>query len=120
MQEPDPAQRRPHRAGKAGAYCTLGIVCVLLLNTVVYAGASLGNFRWRLEHGRLLLQVAQNIGLSPEAFFVAPNSEPLRFTINGDWSGMSSWWIALPLWVPFVFAAGWWIRSRRVPSQDRS
>ena len=67
------------------------------LNQGFYTGASIGHLVWRFEHGRLTLRYGEHLG--DVSFYVAINSEPLRFALEGRWYGSGSWTVSLPIWL---------------------
>lgn len=60
---------------------------------------------WRLEHGRLTIKChpPQN----PESFYVAINSEGLRWAWDGTFTGVGDWMLCVPLWAFLAVALGW-------------
>ncbi|MFT5042445.1 MAG: hypothetical protein ACI8TX_003432 [Hyphomicrobiaceae bacterium] len=98
------------RWSKLAVLGAIAIVALYLLNTAVYTGSDIGHFRWRLEHGRLLLHLADTNGR--ENFYVAANSEPLQFAIEGVWRSASNWSVTLPLWIPLLLITLWQLMMR--------
>lgn len=98
------ARRRSPLLRWAGLILTLLILAVYAANLPFYSGSSLGpNWRWRMEHGRFL--VARSSVESRESFYIAPNSEGLRF--RPDWRFTAGdWRVNIPLWIPFLLVAG--------------
>ncbi|GJM22148.1 MAG: hypothetical protein DHS20C15_20630 [Planctomycetota bacterium] len=101
--------------GKLGVLSAIVVVALYLFNMAFYAGSDIGHFRWRLEHGRLMLELAETIG--PEEFYVAANTEPLSFAVEGAWHDASHWSVTLPLWIPLVLIALWRLVARARRSQ---
>jgi len=90
------------------------VACLLLilLNIPFYSGASIGShFHWRLEHGRMTLRATS--ASHHENFYVAINSETLRWFPEGRLSRWNDWEVAIPLWIPSVLCGAWWIASHR-------
>jgi len=81
------------------ASCALGLLYPL--NMAFYTGSTIGNWIWRLEHGRL--QIRHALGAGEESFYVAINSEPLQFGLEGNWFSLSNWSMCIPIWVPLLF-----------------
>ena len=92
-----------------------------LLNRPFYAGsriASIGS--WRLEHGRLTLNWGRP---STESFYIAINSEPVRWAAEFTPYSPGDWRIVVPLWLPMAASlalAGvcwrWQRRASRPPA----
>jgi hypothetical protein len=115
--------KRRRLARWGGLFATVVLALVYLANLPLYAGSSLGPFiSWRMEHGRLALErhAAQN----PEAFYVAINSEGMRFAPECRVFSWRDWRVNVPLWLPLLLAVAvtsraWtrWIRRPRDPSR---
>ncbi len=96
-----------------------GIAAVLallwLLNLPFYSGSKLGaGMSWRMEHGRLTVRRSTSAP-STSSFYIANNSEGMRWSPQfraGDWG---HWSVTLPLWIGFVMCVGGcvWIETRR-------
>ncbi|MCX5691636.1 MAG: hypothetical protein NTV94_17900 [Planctomycetota bacterium] len=72
----------------------LNILCLPL-----YSGASISpRFHWRLEHGRLTLRATPPF--NTETFYIALNSEGLRFIPEAQFNTPSDWSLTVPLWIP--------------------
>lgn len=88
------------------------MVALYVLSLPYYAGSTIGSrFAWRLEHGRLTL------GPCPphtEAFYIALNSEGLRFAPAYRFDDWNAWQATLPLWMPLLAAAVWSLWAWRV------
>ncbi|MHC4939714.1 MAG: hypothetical protein ACYTHK_12145 [Planctomycetota bacterium] len=85
--------------------CTLALLLLYPLNLLVYAGQSIPpDYRWRFEHGRLTIRHGDNVGT--ESFYLAPNSEPLRFAPRWRSCDPANWEVAIPLWMPLLLFAG--------------
>ena len=89
----------------------LATVSVLLLllwaaNLPFYSGSSVGSpLAWRMEHGRIKVACSP-WGLN-ESFYIAANSEGLRFAPKWRVYSYNDWMVNIPLWMPVsVCAAG--------------
>ena len=97
--------------------CIVSLPLLLLLYALCvpfYSGSSIGgHLSWRLEHGRMTVRARG--AASREAFYVAPNSEGLRFKPEVEFGSLVDWRLTMPLWVPVLGAGvGAWIcRPRR-------
>jgi len=75
------------------------LAVLYFLNVPFYSGSSLGShFAWRMEHGRMGVRVAP-FSLH-EQFYIAPNSEGLKFLPESHWWAWNDWNFHLPLWMP--------------------
>jgi hypothetical protein len=97
------------------------LICLLTLITLnlpFYAGSTLGpTLSWRLEGARL--NIVRRPSQNPEHFYVAINSEPLRWNFAAHYYSTSDWFIRIPLWMPLVAVAtcvifSWWPAPRRL------
>ncbi|MHC4956593.1 MAG: hypothetical protein ACYTGZ_22365, partial [Planctomycetota bacterium] len=82
------------------------LLLLYIANLPFYSGAHVGDdYSWRMEHGRL--SINRNAQRSPrsdsprsarESFYIALNSEGLRW--SWEWRSYSEahWKIAIPLW----------------------
>lgn len=98
------------RTGFAGAIL-IGLLWIM--NLPFYSGAGGPHLRWRMEHGRFRIE-HRSEPIHPETFYIALNSEGLRFGPEADFDG-DDWMINLPLWIPFLACVGlalWGRRSR--------
>jgi hypothetical protein len=97
--------------------CAAAIALLWLLNIPFYSGASVGEHTsWRLEHGRVTVRRTE-FARRPRHFYVAPNSEGLRWSAEFRSFSSGAWSVALPLWwliLPCVVGAGWIERRRAV------
>lgn len=103
----------------------VGLVLLLLIGLCLpfYAGSTIhaspgagdaqssGAWRasWRLEHGRLNIRCLPDPVISVqmyEPFWVAPNSEGLRWAPSGDLNGLRDWSLTIPLWMPLAVLVG--------------
>ena len=115
--------RRTTTRGRTRWFAAIATALVLLVhaaNVPFYAGSSLGReHSWRMEHGRLT--VKRSASTSPQAFWVAPNAEGLRWA--GEWRrfGPGEWTVTLPLWAPLGLGLLWCAASwrRRPPRAGR-
>jgi hypothetical protein len=77
------------------------LLLLYYLSVPFYSGSSLGpHGSWRFEHGRIKLQYSPST--FHESFYIANNSEGLRFAPQLRASALNDWFINLPLWVPFA------------------
>ncbi|MEK6702911.1 MAG: hypothetical protein AABZ53_11650 [Planctomycetota bacterium] len=100
MMRGDSKKRRACGRGVVWACATMGLVCLALHVVCLpyYAGSSVGGFlRWRLEHGRLTVKQSQVE--SHEAFYVANNTEGLRWAPAGRFFDWKEWSVTVPLWM---------------------
>lgn len=111
----DAPRSSPARDGLVRHLLAIGaLACILLtlLNVPFYSGASIGShFHWRMEHGRITLR-ASSVSFH-ENFYVAINSEPLRWFPEGRYSRWNDWDVAVPLWIPSVLCGAWWFAGFR-------
>jgi len=108
-------KRWVRRLALSGAI-VLGLLWVL--NLPYYSGAGGPQWRWRMEHGRLKIE-HRSEPISPETFYIAPNSEGLRFNPEFDFHG-GDWSVVVPLWIPFVACLVVAVRGRRAgPEKPR-
>jgi hypothetical protein len=99
-----PARRRVSRW--AAALVTAAVLLVYAANVPFYSGSALGSeFSWRMEHGRLTLK--RSPVTADESFYVANNTEGLRFGFDSDYWRAGDWRVTIPLWAPLLLAVGW-------------
>lgn len=85
---------RPLLLTLAASLILLNILCLPL-----YSGASISpRFHWRLEHGRLTLRATPPF--NTETFYIALNSEGLRFAPEAQFNTLGDWTLTIPLWIP--------------------
>ena len=92
-------------ARTVGLLGVAGVSAVYFLNMPFYSGSSLwSTASWRMEHGRLSV----HWGTVPhhEGFYIAANSEGLRFAPDGRVYTWTRGFVRIPLWVPWIAAAG--------------
>lgn len=101
------ARLRCTALNRAGASVLLALLSlVYAANVPFYCGSTIGtSYAWRIEHGRLTIRHAPNVGR--ESFYVAVNSEGLTFTWDAHWYSRSDWFVRVPLWAPWLLAALW-------------
>ncbi len=107
---------RTRRVGLAWTLTILTAVVVLLYaaNLPLYSGSRIGAVgSWRMEHGRMTL--SRLPFPSSESFYVAINTEGLRFRPSCRLAAWDDWAFTLPLWVPFLVLALFTIREWRRP-----
>lgn len=93
-----------HRVKLASLITAALVLALWLLNRPFYAGsriASIGS--WRLEHGRLTVNWGRP---STESFYIAINSEPVRWAAEFTSYTPGEWQIVMPLWIPELMALG--------------
>lgn len=82
------------------------LLALLALNVPFYAGGTpVEGFSWRLEHGCLSLWRSDT--KRPKSFWVAGNTEGLRWTPRVRLHGTDNWRVILPLWMPLAAALAW-------------
>ncbi len=111
--------RRSRSFTRPAAFALLAVIAILQLASIpFYAGSSLGSFAsWRLEHGRITL--TRNDTLNAEPFYIAINSEGLRWSFEGRRYSANHWFVTIPLWFPILLTAAWaWSNRRRRCSRD--
>lgn len=99
------ANRRYRRY--AWVFVAAGAICVVLqiASIPLYAGSALGaGLSWRFEHGRLTITKSRMP--SREGFFIAFNSEGLRFLPAMVVRALGDWSITIPIWMPLAACAG--------------
>lgn len=80
------------------------VLAFWLLNRPFYAGSRIGSIgSWRLEHGRLTLRWGRP---STESFYIAINSEPVRWAAEFTRFSPGEWQIVLPLWIAEAMTLG--------------
>ena len=113
-----PSRRPPHRLLARGCFALAATALLLYpVNLAVYSGWGGGGLTWRLEHGRLRITCSERE--VRQTFYVAPNSEALRFAPEGRWHGIGDWEVQVPLWSAALTAltAGA-LLARRRPTAD--
>ena len=86
------------------------VALLYIANLPFYAGSSVGRrLSWRMEHGRLRVDF-RPAGWATENFFIAINSEGLKF--KPEWRVYSAghWLVIVPLWLPLgvcVLGSAW-------------
>jgi hypothetical protein len=111
-------RQRSRRLARWSAVAVLTLLAVIYVaNVRFYSGASVGElFSWRMEHGRLTLK--RSPVTAHRTFYVAGNTEGLRFAFEGNWRSTGDWRVSIPLWAPLLLAGGWvawvWRPSRKV------
>lgn len=93
----------------------LTLVLLYAANVPFYSGSTLGgSLSWRMEHGRLTID--RRPQRNRETFYIAPNSEGLRWSPAWRWHGGWSWMVRIPLWMPLGLSILWsvlaWSRPR--------
>ena len=93
------------------------LLCVLyFLNMPFYSGSTLTTWcAWRMEHGRMKVEVRAS-GVANENFYIAINSEGLRFKPELRVSRWDDWMVNVPLWMPVLASTGgsaWLFRASR-------
>lgn len=87
------------------AVAAMFIAAVYLANLPFYAGSTMGpRLGWRMEHGRLTVD-CKPAPRNPEHFYIAPNSEGLRFAPDWHVYGPRDWFFRVPLWLPLAINA---------------
>jgi hypothetical protein len=103
------------------------VLVLWIANLPFYAGAPVGDhYKWRMEHGRVRVTRWADPPQRKQTFYVAANSEGLRWSWEWRRYGEGSWSLTVPLWAPFLLFAGiaaaTWrqARRRRVATSDSS
>lgn len=113
---PSPVARTAPRRIKFAALAAAALVLVVwLLNRPFYAGSRIGTLgSWRLEHGRLTLDWGRP---STESFYIAINSETVRWAAEFTHDSPGAWRVVAPLWIAgamaLALAAVCWRLERR-------
>ena len=89
-----------------------------IANLPFYGGAAGPHWKFRMEHGRLRVVHRSEAG-NPKSFYVAPNSEGLKFLPEWDPDGADKM-INVPLWLPLLACAGLATWGRRRTRGDRA
>jgi uncharacterized protein len=116
---PPPAPGGSHgRSWRVAMACTALVAMVYLANLPFYAGSRLGgDLHWRMEHGRLTL-LSHPRHAAPD-FWLAGNTEGLRWV--PEWRRLTAdhWWVTIPLWIPLGLCLLWTAASwrRRPPAR---
>jgi hypothetical protein len=95
---------------------TILLLTLFLANLPFYSGSTLGpTLSWRMEHARLTIQ--RRPSQNPESFYIAPNSEGLRWGWDFHYNAPKDWFIRVPLWTPILLSLAWtiyaWFPRRR-------
>lgn len=98
---PSSMRRRSLRiAAWLAALATQSIAILYIANIPFYAGSTIGSrLSWRMEHGRFRLE-CKPPPRNPESFYIANNSEGLRFAPDWHIYSAGDWFFKVPLWVP--------------------
>lgn len=92
------------------------LMLLYVANVPFYSGSSVGSrLNWRMEHGRLRVQCRQvNY---PESFYIAINSEGLKFVPEWRVQAWGNWDVNVPLWIPLgvciLGSAGLFVVTRK-------
>jgi hypothetical protein len=98
--------------------CAATLVALLYIASVpFYAGSSIGSrLNWRMEHGRLRIDF-RPAGWITQYFFIAINSEGLKFAPEWRFYSAGHWLVVVPLWIPLgpcvLGSAGLFVATRR-------
>lgn len=98
-----PTKRRTFKHLKLASLAVSLLIAVLwLLNLPFYSGSRISSLgSWRLEHGRFTLNWGRP---STESFYIAINSEPVRWKAEFTHYSPGEWQIVVPLWVAGALA----------------
>jgi hypothetical protein len=111
------ASRARARGLSTGLSATL--LLLLALNVPFYAGSTpVQGFSWRMESGRVELWRSDT--KSPKSFWVAGNTEGLKWAPRVRIHGADDWRVILPLWIPLACALAWCAWAWRAPHASRS
>ncbi len=107
-------------------FAYLGVVACLLTvllwaaNVPFYSGWGRAHFGWRMEHGRIKVEWSDEPRLGRESFYIAGNSEGLRWWPKWRLYSWTDGYVNVPLWMILIGEIGmtsWlFVRSRRDPS----
>ncbi|MFO0835893.1 MAG: hypothetical protein U0638_13050 [Phycisphaerales bacterium] len=108
-------RRTSNRLRLASLLAAMMVAVLWLLNLPFYSGSRIGSLgSWRLEHGRFTLNWGRP---STESFYIAINSEPVRWKAEFTHYSPGEWQIVVPLWVVGALALGaagtFWRLERR-------
>lgn len=93
-----------------GACISLGLVILYVLSVPFYSGSALPlKCAWRLEHG--CLKFERKSAGTTESFYIAINSEGLRFLPECRVFNSPDWMVNIPLWIPLLAIGGWTTRA---------
>lgn len=82
------------------------LIMLYVANLPFYSGASLTpHFSWRMEHGRLRLECSSVA--HTESFYVALNSEGLRWAPQVSLHSLGNWMVNIPIWIALLPAIAW-------------
>jgi hypothetical protein len=94
------------RARRVATGLTVALLLLLAANVPFYAGSTpVDGFSWRMESGRLELWRSDT--KSAKSFWVAGNTEGLKWAPRVRIHGTDNWRLLLPLWIPLVGALVW-------------
>jgi len=105
---------RPRRHSRLSRYPALASAAAILLlyiaNLPFYSGSTIGrSYAWRMEHGRLT--IARSRTRNPESFYIAANSEGLRWSPALRYSALADWSVTIPLYIPLALTVAWSLRA---------
>jgi hypothetical protein len=102
------------RARRASTGLSVALLLLLAANVPFYAGSTpMEGFSWRMESGRLELWRSDT--KAPKSFWVAGNTEGLKWVPRVRIHGADDWRLVLPLWIPLLGALAWCAWSWRPP-----
>lgn len=108
-----------HRARWISTGLSAGLLLLLAANLPFYAGSTpVQGFSWRMESGRLELWRSDNKAV--QGFWLAGNSEGLKWAPRVRIHGPDAWRVHLPLWIPLVGALAWCAWTWRMRSGGRA
>lgn len=115
MKPSAPPRRTFRRLRLASLALVLFVAVLWFLNLPFYSGSRISSLgSWRLEHGRFTLNWGRP---STESFYIAINSEPVRWKAEFTHYSPGEWQIVVPLWVvgalALVAAGTFWRLERR-------
>lgn len=94
------------------------LLLLLAANLPFDAGATpVGGFSRRMEPGRL--ELVRSDTHSPQSFWLAGNTEGLKWAPRTRLGGRNQWRVHLPLWIPLAGSLAWCAWSWRAPRGGR-
>ncbi len=93
------------------------LVLLWAANVPFYSVSTIGDHNgWRIEHGRLGMRLVPFV--HHEGFYIAGNTEGLKFAPDWHVWAWNDWNVVLPLWMPLLLCAAgsfWMFRTSHRP-----